>query len=283
MAAQQEPVIRLAILDLGNSPTGKSTAEILSARLSSKSVSIVDRDLTRAAALGNGYQGSLNLTRAEARDLGAALGCEFYVLGDAQIIKRSPSTGEPYFEAYASVFVVSARTGNLISWIRPSYQSAAAESAKELLANGLKDPSIGQRLSAAIHRAYEDEVRQRIIIASSETVIEEAPGDEEAAAANGIQLPRPFRRLKPIYTDEAASADAEATVDVLVDVDEKGEVMHAEIERWAGFGLDQTSLDVVRKLHFFPAKRDGTPIPMRVLLRYNFRKPPRPRELSLNE
>jgi len=27
-------------------------------------------------------------------------------------------------------------------------------------------------------------------------------------------------------------------------------------------------------MHFFPAMRDGAPIPLRVLLRYNFRKPP---------
>ncbi len=29
------------------------------------------------------------------------------------------------------------------------------------------------------------------------------------------------------------------------------------------------------QMHFFPAMRNGTAIPMRVLLRYNFRKPPR--------
>jgi hypothetical protein len=34
-------------------------------------------------------------------------------------------------------------------------------------------------------------------------------------------------------------------------------------------------LDTVKKLHFFPAMRDGLAVPMRVLLRYNFRKPPK--------
>jgi hypothetical protein len=28
-------------------------------------------------------------------------------------------------------------------------------------------------------------------------------------------------------------------------------------------------------MHFFPALKNGTAIPMRVLLRYNFRKPPK--------
>jgi outer membrane biosynthesis protein TonB len=45
------------------------------------------------------------------------------------------------------------------------------------------------------------------------------------------------------------------------------------LARWAGFGLDQAALDTARQLHFFPAMRDGVAIPLRVLLRYNFRRP----------
>jgi outer membrane biosynthesis protein TonB len=46
-----------------------------------------------------------------------------------------------------------------------------------------------------------------------------------------------------------------------------------EVVRWAGFGLDEAALSTVRQLHFAPARRDGTAVPMRVLLRYNFRRP----------
>jgi TonB family protein len=62
---------------------------------------------------------------------------------------------------------------------------------------------------------------------------------------------------------------------VLVDVDKDGEVKDVEIARWAGYGLDESVLKTVKQLHFFPAMRDGVAIPMRVLLRYNFRKPPK--------
>jgi protein TonB len=88
-------------------------------------------------------------------------------------------------------------------------------------------------------------------------------------------LPRPYRRLIPAYPESAGRAEAEATVDVLVDLDASGEVVRVEIARWAGFGLDQATVDTVRQLHFFPAMRDGVAIPIRVLLRYNFRKPPK--------
>jgi TonB family protein len=79
--------------------------------------------------------------------------------------------------------------------------------------------------------------------------------------------------LRPDYPDTAARADAEAVVDVLVDLDASGEVSRIDVTRWAGFGLDEATINTVRKLHFFPAMRDGNPVPMRVLLRYNFRRP----------
>ena len=84
--------------------------------------------------------------------------------------------------------------------------------------------------------------------------------------------PRPYRRIKPPYSAAAAQAEVEGVVDVQVDIDARGEITKIEIARWAGFGLDQSVLDTVKQMHFFPAMRDGVAIPMRVLLRYNFQR-----------
>jgi TonB family protein len=81
--------------------------------------------------------------------------------------------------------------------------------------------------------------------------------------------------LRPESPEGAARAEAEGIVDVLVDVRADGEVAQVQIARWAGFGLDEITAATVRKMHFFPAMKNGNAIPMRVLLRYNFRKPPR--------
>ena len=81
--------------------------------------------------------------------------------------------------------------------------------------------------------------------------------------------------MKPEYPRTAAKAEAEATVDVAVEVGADGEIGEVQIVRWGGFGLDEATAATVRQLHFFPAMKNGAPIPMRVLLRYNFRKPPR--------
>jgi TonB family protein len=62
-------------------------------------------------------------------------------------------------------------------------------------------------------------------------------------------------------------------VDALVEVDAEGEVKDIEIVRWAGYGLNEAVTATVRQLHFRPAMRDGRAVPVRVLLRYNFRRP----------
>jgi TonB family protein len=265
----------VSVVDFGSSETGKSMAEKVRAQFRGAGEFLVaDADLTRSAAMGVGYAGSLNLTVDEARDLGAALATDFYVLGDAAVLRRSSSTKPVYFEAYWSVFLVSSRTGRLLSWWRPSFNSDQASKAYELLLQRL--PDLSYSLIIAMRRANEDERLQRTVIpASPVPLIEAAPDDEKAAAAQGMRLPRPFRRLRPEYPETAAVADAEATVDVAVDIGVDGEVGDVQVVRWAGFGLDQATVATVKQMHFFPAMKNGTAIPMRVLLRYNFRKPPK--------
>ena len=266
----------IAVLDFGETEFARDAADNLSSNLKVDStVHITDRDQTRAAARGAGYAGSLNLSLSEARNLGTVIGTDFFLLGDAQTLRRSPSTNRAYFESYATVFLVSARTGRLIMWERPNFRAATSAAAQRLLLNEIGSAALRNRVLVATRRAEQEERAERAIIVESEVpVIEEAPDDDKAAAAEGLRLPKPFRRFVPAYPDTAAAAEAEATVDVLVDLDSGGEVKRAEVVRWAGFGLDQATLETVHKLHFFPAMRERIAVPMRVLLRYNFRKPP---------
>ena len=62
-------------------------------------------------------------------------------------------------------------------------------------------------------------------------------------------------------------------MDAEVEVGAGGEVGRVEIVRWAGFGLDDSVVSTIRQMHFRPATRDGQPVAVRVLLRYNFRRP----------
>ena len=269
--------LTLAILDFGDSTFGRQAAEKLGLNLKRETgLIVVDRDQVRAAARGAGYGGSLNLSLGEARDLGATLGCDFFVLGDAQVLRRSPSSGPIYFESYASIFLVSARTGKLTTWERPNFKAPSPAAAEQLLVTELSGFDLRRRLELSVKRAQEDERGERELTTDRQIpIIEEAPDDDKAAAAEGLRLPRPYRRFLPPYPESAADAEVEAIVDVLVDLDAGGEVMRVEVARWAGFGLDQSTVETVRRLHFFPAMRDNVAVPIRVLLRYNFRKPPK--------
>lgn len=274
-AQTQRPIV--SVLDFGVTPVAKVAAEALRSRLrASGEVVVRDADLTRAAAKGIGYSGSLNLTLTEARDLGAVLTTEFYILGDAQTLRRSSFQSPIYYESYCSIFLVSAGTGRLLLWERPSFENNEATTAEGRLSQYLSSDDLRGRLLEVVKKAHSDERLKRTIVKTdAEAVIEEAPEDEKAAEIQGIRLPRPYRRLRPAYPDTAARAEAEATVDVVVDVGTDGKVGDVQVVRWAGFGLDETTIETVRLLQFFPAMKNGSQIPMRVMLRYNFRKPPR--------
>ena len=277
--------IRIAVVDFGAEATGQRVAGRLAEIISSDirttgtqdaAFQVIDRDQTRAAAQGAGYHGSLNMTLQEARDLGSAIGCDLFFVGDARTLRRSPSDRPAYFESYAAIYLVSARTGRLVSWERLSVERASPEEAETALFRQLAAKDTAHRYQREMGRALEDESADRAHAIESGAPIIQLVSDNDGGPDSGVQAPRPYRRLKPAYPEIAARAEVEATVDVLVDIDAHGEVGRLEIVRWAGYGLDQAVLDTVRHLHFFPGQRDGVPISVRALLRYNFRKPPLP-------
>lgn len=271
VAAQSPSRTRIAILTFGDTATGQRATDKLAAAFAAHAeLRVLDRAESRDAARGSGYSGSLNLTLAEARDLGAAMGCDFYFIGDAQTLRRSPSSGAFYYEAYASLFLVSARSGQLVRWDELRFDAPSTEAAERALLAELNGRA--ETYVASLRAAQEMEQQARAHARQSDApAIEEAP-DAEIARAQNLRLPQPYRRLQPAYTAEAARYEVEAIVDVKVDLDADGEVTRTEVVRWAGYGLDESTINTIRQLHFTPARRDNKPIPLRVLLRYNFRR-----------
>ena len=273
----QTPATRIAVLKFGPTPTGARAADTIRRSIlkdSAKDFALVDSDLAQSAAAGAGYDGSLNLSIDDARDIGAAIGADAYFIGDAQTVRRSPSTGAVYFESYASIFLVSARTGRSILWERPLERRDTPDEAEQALLQKLSSPDMTRHYQIAIRRALEDESVERTEAVESPPPIILGMSDNAIDSPRDTREPRPYRRVKPPYPPSAAIAEVEAVVDVLVDVDSRGEVGRVQIARWAGYGLDQSVIDTVKQMHFFPAMQNEKAVPMRVLLRYNFRKPP---------
>lgn len=275
-ASSEARRVSVAILDFGAAETGpRAAARLWTALAADTKFSLMNRDLSGAAARGAFYAGSLNMTREEARDLGAAIGSDFFITGNSETLRRSPSTGSIYYEAYASVFIVSARSGKLVMWdhiVSTATTTVEAEARMLIELDGR-----AALYSHALNRSQEEESKERAAALVREvTVIEpllEEASEEDDADQKGFRPPLPFRRLRPVYPATAARAEAEATVDVMVEIHANGEVGHVEVVRWAGFGLDEATVATVRQMHFRPAERDGVPVPLRALLRYNFRRP----------
>lgn len=264
----------VAVLDFGETTIGVRVADRIRAQLSRRTeFSMIDREQAGAAARGANYAGSLNLTLNEARALGASIGCDYLIVGRAETVRRSRSDNQTYYEAIAAIFVVSARTGKLLMWDSVNEEAASEEAAERVLL-GDRTFAHAERCRIIINRAREDEeiARRRAMQETGAVAFEELP-EENSLAAQEFRAPQPFRRISPTYTDAARRAEVEATVDVIVEIDTSGEVNRVEIVRWAGFGLDEAIIEAVHAMHFRPAMRAGVPVPVRVLLRYNFRRP----------
>ena len=121
-------------------------------------------------------------------------------------------------------------------------------------------------VDAAIAKAYKAEIDEPPLPPMEE------PPDAASPLAKGFRAPIPFRRIKPDYTEIAALFDVAATVEITVDLDAAGTILRTEITRSAGYGLDEAVEKAVRTMNWLAASRDGKPLAMRFLLRYNFKK-----------
>jgi TonB family protein len=258
--------LRVCVLDFGAERAGPEAAATLAQALATEGVTVNDRDESRAAARGAGYEGALNLSLDEARDLGGALGCDFYFLGRVATQDQATLARPVWFEAYAALLLVNGRTGRLVRW-----EIVAAEAVRPEHAAAQLPAQVAAKAKAYVaamrEAAAEDERAERARLRTDAPRIEDAPD----ADSPGLRLPAPYRRVQPVYPEAAARVGAAGTVDVLAELDAAGEVKSVEVVRWAGFGLDEATAETVRRMRFRPAQRDGQAVPLRVLLRYNFR------------
>jgi hypothetical protein len=227
-------------------------------------VKILDRSMSSAAWASAPPENPFNLTSEQARTLGTTIGCDMFILVRSNTLRRSAFGRAEYYESYASVYVVSTRTGLLKLWKMLQCEASKKSEAQHALMESLDGAAsdIHELIKAAI-RAESSETDQ--------PPMEELP-DEGTPTRPDFRAPIPFRRIKPAYTPLAAMHDIIATVEALVDLDAAGKVGRTKIVRWAGYGLDESVEKTVREMNWRPAERKGKPIPMRFLLRYNFRK-----------
>ena len=231
-------------------------ADLLKKELA-KRVKLVDDDLAASAYRSVEIADPFNMSSDEARRVGAVIGCDRFLIVRSALQRRASSGGPFYFEAYSATYLVDSRTGLLIKW---NLATAEANDEASAIASLLdKVPYI----TANIARAK---------IAPTSVAAFPEPPPENSPESIGLRMPVPYKRIRPEYTATAALYNVKATVDIEVDIDADGRIADSRVVRWAGFGLDEAVEQAVRSMNWRPAMRNGKALPMRVLLRYNFRK-----------
>lgn len=270
---RQSP-LRVALVGFSGAATAgravddQSPVALQAALARSAQVALIDPAQIKPAVAGVGYTGSINMTREEARRLGAAIGCDFFLIGRRDWFTRSDARQESHEEALLGVMIVDARTGELAAFDFINEKATTRAIALDALNTALAERAVSYVERMIAHRAGRDAARS---FAGVVERIEDLP-DADSAAGAGFTPPEFLNRVKPEYTDEAERADITATVEALAVFRADGTVGEIQITRWAGFGLDEAAARAVRQLKFKPATRDGHPASVRATVRYNFRR-----------
>jgi TonB family protein len=241
-------------------------------------VLMIEPSQLQAALAGIKYDGSINMSKDEARRLGGAIGCDFFIVGKAEVFTRSEREKEEHEEAFTGVMVVDSRSGALAVF---DFLNERASTKGGALAAVIK--SLNARV--AVYAQRMNEFRMRRETAPEQTSSSHAGGDNapvaekaedipdaESAVGAGFKAPEFLNRVKPEYTREADQANITATVEARAVFLGNGEIGEIEITRWAGFGLDEAAERAIRQLKFKPATRNGRPVSVRAIVRYNFRR-----------
>ncbi len=251
----------LAILAPEKTEQSDSVIERFESELSAR-FRILDSSMSKSIFSASGFERPYNLTAKNSRDFGNIIGANYFLLIKTDTLRRTAFKRDEYYESYIAVYLVSSRTGNLVLWRLSKFEESSEMVSRKKLFDSVSD--LAGLISAKI--AVTEKTETSVTLSNAEKLIE--AGSEPT---NGLRPPMPYRRIKPQYTDIASIYDILATVDVAVDVDADGEVLKTEVVRWAGFGLDRSVVETVRKMQWRPADLNGKPLPMRVLLRYNFK------------
>jgi hypothetical protein len=252
----------IAFLTPDKAAASREFAGSLGERLGEK-FKVLDDSLAESAYLSVAPDTPFNLTTDQSKRIGAAIGCDAFILIRSATQRRSAFQRAEYYEAYAFIYSVSARTGQLIYWKLQKFEAPKPDDATKQLSASIASlaDEIAPKLKAALKRELSE---------AALPMYDEVP--DEAAAGKDFKAPIPYRRMKPEYTTQAALFDIKATVDAFVYLDEKGTVVAIEPVRWAGFGLDESVERNIRAMNWRPATRGSKPMAMKFLVRYNFKK-----------
>jgi TonB family protein len=258
--------LRVALLGFVSSRSDRYTPALAGKFSAAECVVLLDKAQTQPAVNAVGYDGSINLSVDEARQLGAAIGCDFFIIGKTDAAERSERANESHYESVVGVMLVDSRSGTLafFDFILERAKSGdeaqrKAQQILELHTTTYVEKMLAFRTAQQSYATPAAETAEEVI-------------DMESAASTDITPPEFLHRVKPDYTEAAERCDITATVEAKVTFRANGEIGAIDITRWAGFGLDEATIHAIRQLRFKPARRGSQAVSIRAAVRYNFRR-----------
>ncbi len=91
------------------------------------------------------------------------------------------------------------------------------------------------------------------------------------SVGGNVSAPVPIYKPEPPYSEEARKAKYQGIVVLSIVVDQSGTVQDARVVKPLGLGLDENAVQTVKTWKFLPAKRNGAPVPVRVMVEVTFR------------
>jgi periplasmic protein TonB len=91
------------------------------------------------------------------------------------------------------------------------------------------------------------------------------------SVGGGVSAPIPIYKPDPAYSEEARKAKYQGTVVLWITIDAAGAVTDCRVVKPLGMGLDEKAIESVRTWKFKPALRNGSPVPVRVMVEVSFR------------
>ena len=80
----------------------------------------------------------------------------------------------------------------------------------------------------------------------------------------------PVRMVRPDYPYELKRQGVTGVVTLVFDVDEKGDVQEAKVQKSTNPQFEQPALDAIAKWKFKPARKDGVPVRTKVAIPLQF-------------
>lgn len=258
--------MRIALLGFVGSRSDRFTSALAEKFSAAECVMLLDKAQTQPAVKAFGYDGSINLSLDEARQLGAAVGCDFFIIGKTDAAERSERANESHYESIVGVMLVDSRSGALAYFDFILEKAKSGDEAQRKAEQALESRTTSYVEKMLAFRA----AQQAYAVPTAETPEEVI--DLESATGADITPPEFLHRVKPDYTEAAERADITATVEAKVTFRADGEIGAIDLARWAGFGLDEATIDAIRQLRFKPARRGSQAVSIRATVRYNFRR-----------